>query len=43
MDVIAQKYNAPGVDCIVYKNHEMVFRYFAGQYGKRKNRGRKDY
>lgn len=30
MDKIVQEYNTPGVDCIVFKDHEMVFRYFAG-------------
>ena len=30
MDMIVQKHNTPGIDCIVYKNHEMVFRYFTG-------------
>ena len=30
MEELVQKYNTPGVDCIVYKDHEMVFRYFTG-------------
>ena len=30
MNELVQKYNVPGVDCIVYKDHEMVFRYFTG-------------
>ena len=30
MENFVQKYNTPGVDCIVYKDHEMVFRYFTG-------------
>lgn len=30
MDEIVQKYNTPGVDCMVYKDHEIVFRYFTG-------------
>ena len=30
MDEIVQKYNTPGVDCLVYKDHEIVFRYFTG-------------
>ncbi len=30
MDVLVDKYHVPGVDCIVYKNHEMIFRYFTG-------------
>lgn len=38
MDRIVQKYNTPGVDCIVYKEHEMVFRYFAGMSDIEKNK-----
>ena len=30
MDVLIRDYHTPGVDCIVYQDHEMVFRYFAG-------------
>ena len=30
MDCFIDKYNIPGVDCIVKKEHETVFRYFAG-------------
>ena len=30
MDRIVNEYNAPGVDCIVYKEHKPVFRYFTG-------------
>ncbi len=30
MDELVQKYNTPGVDCMVYKDHEIVFRYFTG-------------
>ena len=30
MDEIVQKHNTPGVDCLVYKDHEIVFRYFTG-------------
>ena len=30
LDKIVEKYDTPGVDCIVYKEHEMIFRYFAG-------------
>ncbi len=30
MDVLVNERNTPGVDCIVYKNHEMIFRYFTG-------------
>ncbi len=38
MDVIVQKYNTPGVDCIVYKEHEIVFRYFVGMSDIEKNK-----
>lgn len=30
MAKMIREYNVPGLDCIVYKDHEMVFRYFAG-------------
>lgn len=30
LDELVQKYNTPGVDCMVYKNHEVIFRYFTG-------------
>ncbi len=30
MDIIVKEYNTPGVDCIVYKENEMIFRYFTG-------------
>ncbi len=30
LDRIVNEYNTPGVDCIVYKDHEMIFRYFTG-------------
>ncbi|MBR4073400.1 MAG: beta-lactamase family protein [Clostridia bacterium] len=30
MDVLIKDYKTPGVDCVVYKDHEMIFRYFAG-------------
>jgi len=30
MDKFIQEYNTPGLDCIVYQDHKMVFRYFAG-------------
>lgn len=30
MDKIVREYNTPGVDCIVYKDHKMLFRYFTG-------------
>ncbi len=30
LDSMIEKRNVPGVDCIVYKEHEEIFRYFAG-------------
>ncbi len=30
MDYLTTEVKVPGVDCIVYKNHEEIFRYFAG-------------
>ena len=30
MDMFTKKYSVPGLDCIVYKNHEQLFRYFTG-------------
>lgn len=30
LDRMISEYNAPGVDCIVYKEHEQIFRYYAG-------------
>ena len=30
MDKFINEYNVPGVDCIVYKDHKMLFRYFSG-------------
>ena len=30
LDKAVREYHSPGVDCIVYKNHEQVFRYFTG-------------
>ena len=30
LDGIVRDGRAPGVDCIVYKNHEMLFRHFSG-------------
>lgn len=35
--LIVQKYNIPGIDCIVYKEHELVFRCFAGMRDVEKN------
>ena len=34
MDRLVTEYKVPGVDCIVYKEHEEVFRYFAGMSDK---------
>ena len=30
LDEIAEKYNTPGVDCIVCHKHKRIFRYFRG-------------
>ena len=30
LDNMREKYNIPGVDCIVYQNHQPICRYFAG-------------
>jgi len=30
MDKFIREYNTPGLDCIVYQDHKMLFRYFAG-------------
>lgn len=30
MDRLVEEYHVPGLDCIVYKNHEMLFRYYTG-------------
>ena len=29
MDRFVTEYGVPGVDCIVYQNHEVLFRYYA--------------
>ena len=31
MDKLVNEYNTPGVDCIVYKSHKQIFRYFTGK------------
>ena len=31
LDYLVNEVNTPGVDCIVYKNHEMIYRHFAGK------------
>lgn len=30
LDRMVNEYNTPGVDCIVYKNHQQLFRYYTG-------------
>lgn len=30
MDKFISEYNTPGVDCIVYKDHEILYRNFTG-------------
>ncbi len=30
LDKMVKEYNTPGVDCIVYKEHEEIFRYYTG-------------
>ena len=30
MDRLVSEYNVPGVDCIVYKDHQQLFRYYTG-------------
>ena len=30
MNRLVNEYHTPGVDCIVYKDHEIIFRYYAG-------------
>ena len=37
MDKFVSVYNVPGVDCIVYKNHKELFRYFTGKSNKENN------
>ncbi|MBR4720386.1 MAG: beta-lactamase family protein [Clostridia bacterium] len=31
MDNFLEEYNVPGVDCAVYKNHDLLFRYYTGK------------
>ncbi len=31
LDYLVNEVKTPGVDCIVYKNHEMIYRHFAGK------------
>lgn len=37
LDRIKEEYNVPGLDCVVYKEHERLFRYFAGMQDEDKN------
>lgn len=37
LDTIVNDMKTPGVDCIVYKEHEILFRYFAGKRNIEKN------
>ena len=30
MDMLVNEYHTPGVDCIVYQEHEEIFRYYTG-------------
>ncbi len=34
LDHIQEEYKVPGFDCVVYKEHEVLFRYFAGMQDK---------
>ncbi len=38
MDKFVEEYNTPGVDCIVYKDHKILFRYFKGMSDIENNR-----
>ena len=31
MDRLVSEYKVPGADCIVYKEHEQIFRYYTGK------------
>lgn len=37
MDKMVTEYKVPGVDCVVYKEHEMLFRYYTGMKDKENN------
>ena len=37
LDGLITKYNSPGFDCVVYKNHEKLFRYYSGKKDIEKN------
>lgn len=38
LDRVVNEYNTPGVDCIIYKEHQEVFRYFTGMSDIENNR-----
>ena len=38
LDSIIETYGTPGVDCIVYKEHREIFRYFSGVSDIEKNK-----
>ena len=33
MDYLVSDYNVPDMDCVVYKNHALLFRYYTGKRG----------
>ena len=37
MDKMVTEYKVPGVDCVVYKEHDMLFRYYTGMKDKENN------
>ena len=37
LDRLITNYNSPGFDCVVYKNHEKLFRYYSGKKDIEKN------
>ncbi len=37
MDKMVSEYKVPGVDCVVYREHEMLFRYYTGVKDKENN------
>ncbi len=46
LDKLVNEYNTPSVDCIVYKNHKMLYRYFTGMSdieNKKKTTGKEQY
>ena len=38
MDRLVKEYNTPGVDCLVYKGHEQIFRYYTGMSDEENNK-----